>query len=136
MPSPSKRNWKGIDIAKPLCPPIATPSAALSLLAAAVAFPLDAATMPYCGTARLFDGCTSSTPAVRYLGIRIAPGSQGGRVAIARSTNKNATYFGETPNLCTSTYGGTSGNDIITVKDRPFLSGLGWGYERSFFWSL
>jgi hypothetical protein len=133
MPSPSKRNWKGIDIAKPLCPDIATPSAALPLLAAAVAFPMDAATTPYCGCARLFDGCTASTPAVRYLGIRIAPGSSGGRAAITRSTDA-LPVVGLTPNLCTSTYGGTTGNDIITVADRLFPNDLYIGRARAFYW--
>lgn len=128
--APNPRNWKGEDITSPLCPAnVATPSAALSLLAAAVAYPIDAATTPYVGCARLFDSNTALSPGVRYLGVRIAPAAKAARAAITRACVPSfSTGVGSPPfdNLCWSAYGGSSGADIITVSASADFPGYGY----------
>lgn len=114
MRQPSLRNWEpwGATASRHITDD-ATPPAKASLLAAAVNGPIDVATTPYCGCARLFESGTPNLE-TRYFATVIAPGAVH---ATASLVNARAltTAVGAKNNAMTTAQGGAAGADIITV---------------------
>lgn len=115
MRKPGNRVWSQSSWSTPLTND-ATPPASLALLTAAVTVVEDAATTPYAGCGRLFDGCGAGTSASRYVAMRIAPGAQHARAHITLSMD----WAGSVPMPpwtfdLTSATGGTTGTDVARV---------------------
>src|SRR3972149_5209621 len=141
---PVERSWKGEDVAVKLTAD-PTPYAGIDLLAGAEAYPIDAATTPYCGCARSFDGCTNATPGERHIGLMVAPGGRRARAAITRACILGATGGTPTPagasfydNWSWTVSGGTTGNDIVVTKANGDMAGLDFTniYDRAYHFGI
>lgn len=113
---PSQRNWVGEQVSTKLTDG-ATPPAAGTLLAAADQYTLDAATNPYVGCARMFDGGES-----RLLAVMVAPGAVHAVAAITRAWGTVNSLGALAPvgtynNTSWTTTGGMSSpNYVLTVQ--------------------
>lgn len=90
-----------------------TPAASVGLLLQACRWPLQVATMPYCGCARVADTLTNQTE--RYVTLRLAPAAVHARAAIGITS----TSLQDTPvdtEMWTAD-GGSGGVNVIKVKD-------------------
>lgn len=90
-----------------------TPAASVGLLLQACRWPLQVATMPYCGCARVADTLTNQTE--RYVTLRLAPAAVHARAAIGITS----TSLQDTPvdTEMWTTDGGSGGVNVIKVKD-------------------
>lgn len=130
---PPVRNWLGLSATTPVTSE-ATPAAKSSLLAAAVAYPQDAAIGPYCGCARLFDGQTAGLTD-RYFGQVVAPGAVHARMAASRSVAEGSVPSGGALLLAWSATGGTTANEMV-ISDKPledfnWLGGFGFASAKN-----
>lgn len=90
-----------------------TPAASVGLLLQACRWPVQVATMPYCGCARVADTLTNQTD--RYVTLRLAPAAVHARAAIGITS----TSLQDTPvdTEMWTTDGGSGGVNVIKVKD-------------------
>lgn len=90
-----------------------TPAASVGLLLQACRWPVQVATMPYCGCARVADTLTNQTE--RYVTLRLAPAAVHARAAIGITS----TSLQDTPvnTEMWTTDGGSGGVNVIKVKD-------------------
>lgn len=90
-----------------------TPAASVGLLLQACRWPVQVATMPYCGCARVADTLTNQTE--RYVTLRLAPAAVHARAAIGITS----TSLQDTPvdTEIWTTDGGSGGVNVIKVKD-------------------
>lgn len=96
------------------------PGAKLSLLLQACRWPVQVATMPYCGCARVADTLTTQTD--RYVTLRLAPAAVHARAAIAiTSTSLQDTAVNTE---VWTAQGGSSGANVVTIKDTGATQGL------------
>lgn len=114
MRVPGSRNWTGEQIAKPITDE-ATPAATIDKLVMADQYPLDAATLPYAGCGRIFDGVSDPNRKTRHLGLMVAPGAVQAVGAVSRSWMMGPN-IGENTQSWTQT-GGTGGADVVTTHD-------------------
>jgi hypothetical protein len=81
---PNARNWAAEKSTEPMIT-APTPAATAFLLVQADSYPVDAATMPYCGCGRLFDGQTSiAMSSTRNIGQMVGAGAVHARAAVSR----------------------------------------------------
>lgn len=90
-----------------------TPAASVGLLLQACRWPVQVATMPYCGCARVADTLTNQTE--RYVTLRLAPAAVHARATIGITS----TSLQDTPvdTEMWTTDGGSGGVNVIKVKD-------------------
>lgn len=89
-----------------------TPAASVGLLLQACRWPVQVATMPYCGCARVFDGFTDPE---RYVTLRLAPAAVHARAAIGITSTSTAAAAVDSEVWTAD--GGSSGANVIKVKD-------------------
>lgn len=105
------RDFYSDNLSTPLTGEVAPP-ASVALLAQADAWPVAVAITPYCGTAHIFDGLSSTGLEARYLAAVVAPGAVHGIAALTR-TWQGTTGSTDAYHSLWSNDGGTTGNDII-----------------------
>jgi hypothetical protein len=107
----------------------AVPQATLGLLRSALDFPVEVATLPYCGCARLFDGLTTAARAARFIGVPVAPWASAARVAITRCAGapNSATAEGAYDNQAATATGGV-GAEVIRIPSGFGTDDRAWGF--------
>lgn len=110
IPAP-KQNWSATNNSA-IVTDYPAPAASISLLLQACRYPLAVATMPYAGCARVFDGITEPD---RYVTLRLAPASVHARAAL--TITSDSTQAAATPSEIWTAAGGSSGANLIKVKD-------------------